>query len=181
MFNKKIIILAMLTAVASTPVFAQNTITFNGKIYDQACTVQVNGSTDTTIDLGNYSKERIAEKGATTDYVPFTVSLVSCPEAVTGVPTQAMFRFHGATDDSNPTYFKNADEGSETGAAGVGISIQNASHSDVTDNTDDAAVNLPTDGSKADFTYYAAMANDGSTTVTGGDVSTQVTYTVSYQ
>ncbi|ECJ5571655.1 fimbrial protein SthA, partial [Salmonella enterica] len=27
MFNKKIIILAMLTAVASTPVFAQNTIT----------------------------------------------------------------------------------------------------------------------------------------------------------
>lgn len=54
MFNKKIIILAMLTAVASTPVFAQNTITFNGKIYDQACTVQVNGSTDTTIDLGNY-------------------------------------------------------------------------------------------------------------------------------
>ncbi|EBF7059630.1 fimbrial protein SthA, partial [Salmonella enterica] len=30
-------------------------------------------------------------------------------------------------------------------------------------------------------TYYAAMANDGSTTVTGGDVSTQVTYTVSYQ
>lgn len=62
MFNKKIIILAMLTAVASTPVFAQNTITFNGKIYDQACTVQVNGSTDTTIDLGNYSKERIAEK-----------------------------------------------------------------------------------------------------------------------
>lgn len=64
----------MLTAVASTPVFAQNTITFNGKIYDQACTVQVNGSTDTTIDLGNYSKERIAEKGATTDYVPFTVS-----------------------------------------------------------------------------------------------------------
>ncbi|EHV6650515.1 fimbrial protein SthA, partial [Salmonella enterica] len=30
MFNKKIIILAMLTAVASTPVFAQNTITFNG-------------------------------------------------------------------------------------------------------------------------------------------------------
>lgn len=78
MFNKKIMILAMLTAVASTPVFAQNTITFNGKIYDQACTVQVNGSTDTTIDLGNYSKERIAEKGATTDYVPFTVSLVSC-------------------------------------------------------------------------------------------------------
>ncbi len=74
MFNKKIIIPAMLTAVASTPVFAQNTITFNGKIYDQACTVQVNGSTDTTIDLGNYSKERIAEKGATTDYVPFTVS-----------------------------------------------------------------------------------------------------------
>ncbi|WP_139768298.1 fimbrial protein, partial [Salmonella enterica] len=105
MFNKKMIILAMLTAVASTPVFAQNTITFNGKIYDQACTVQVNGSTDTTIDLGNYSKERIAEKGATTDYVPFTVSLVSCPEAGTGVPTQAMFRFHGATDDSNPTYF----------------------------------------------------------------------------
>lgn len=51
MFNKKIMILAMLTAVASTPVFAQNTITFNGKIYDQACTVQVNGSTDTTIDL----------------------------------------------------------------------------------------------------------------------------------
>ncbi len=151
MFNKKIIILAMLTAVASTPVFAQNTITFNGKIYDQACTIQVNGSTDTTIDLGNYSKERIAEKGATTDYVPFTVSLVSCPEAGTGVPTQAMFRFHGATDDSNPTYFKNADEGSETGAAGIGISIQNASHSDVTDNTDDAAVNLPTDGSKADF------------------------------
>lgn len=88
MFNKKIIILAMLTAVASTPVFAQNTITFNGKIYDQACTVQVNGSTDTTIDLGNYSKERIAEKGATTDYVPFTVSLVSCPEAGTGVPTR---------------------------------------------------------------------------------------------
>ncbi|EBV9554612.1 fimbrial protein SthA, partial [Salmonella enterica subsp. enterica serovar Typhimurium] len=53
--------------------------------------------------------------------------------------------------------------------------------SDVTDNTDDAAVNLPTDGSTADFTYYAAMANDGSATVTGGDVSTQVTYTVSYQ
>lgn len=89
MFNKKIIIPAMLTAVASTPVFAQNTITFNGKIYDQACTVQVNGSTDTTIDLGNYSKERIAEKGATTDYVPFTVSPVSCPEAGTGVPTQS--------------------------------------------------------------------------------------------
>ncbi len=56
----------MLTAVAFTPVFAQNTITFNGKIYDQACTVQVNGpSRMFTIDLGNYSKERIAEKGAT--------------------------------------------------------------------------------------------------------------------
>ncbi|MBZ3655666.1 fimbrial protein SthA [Salmonella enterica subsp. enterica serovar Senftenberg] len=169
----------MLTAVASTPVFAQNTITFNGKIYDQACTVQVNGSTDTTIDLGNYSKERIAEKGATTDYVPFTVSpLAARKQELAYQP--AMFRFHGATDDSNPTYFKTRTKDRKR-APRVSVFIQNASHSDVTDNTDDAAVNLPTDGSTADFTYYAAMANDGSATVTGGDVSTQVTYTVSYQ
>ncbi|MGS9112151.1 fimbrial protein, partial [Salmonella enterica subsp. enterica serovar Infantis] len=76
---------------------------FNGKIYDQACTVQVNGTTYTNIDLGNYIKERIAEKGATNDYVPFTVSLVICQEAVTGVSTKSMFSFHDATNDSNPT------------------------------------------------------------------------------
>lgn len=170
----------MLTAVASTPVFAQNTITFNGKIYDQACTVQVNGSTDTTIDLGNYSKERIAEKGATTDYVPFTVSPVSCPEAGTGVPTEPCSASTAQqmipTQRTSKTRTKDRKR-----APRVSVFIQNASHSDVTDNTDDAAVNLPTDGSTADFTYYAAMANDGSATVTGGDVSTQVTYTVSYQ
>ncbi|WP_411905056.1 fimbrial protein, partial [Salmonella enterica] len=119
-----------------------------------------------------------AEKGATTLYVPFTVSLVSCPEAGTDVPTQARFRFHGETDDSNPTYIKNADEGSETGAAGVGMSIQNASHSDVTDNTDDDAVNLPTDGSTADFTYYGHMATYGSATETGGAFTTTVTVTL---
>ncbi len=69
----------MLTAVAFiTPVFAQNTITFNGKIRS-ACTVQVNGSTDTTIDLGNYSKERIAEKGASQPTHAAIVSPASRP------------------------------------------------------------------------------------------------------
>lgn len=178
---KKIALFAIVSAAFSSPVFAQNTITFTGKIYDQACSVQVNGDTDASVALGNYSKDRIANAGDTTDYVPFTLSLVDCPAAGTGVPTQAMFRFNGQTNDSNSNYFKNTSEGGETAAAGVSVELQDASRATVTNNTDTTPVDLPTDGSQADYTFYAAMVNNGETAVVGGDVDSQVTYTVSYK
>lgn len=176
---KKIALFAIVSAAFSSQAFAQNTITFTGKIYDEACSVQVNGDTDASVALGNYSAERIAKAGDTTDYVPFTLSLVDCPAAGTGVPTQAMFRFNGQTDTSNSTYFANSSAG-DTGAKGVSVELQDASRAAVTNNTDTTPVNLPADGSKADFTFYAAMVNNGATVV-GGDVNSQVTYTVSYK
>lgn len=178
---KKVALFAIVSAVFSAQAFAQNQITFTGKIYEQACSVQVNGDTDATVALGNYSKERIANAGDTTDYVPFTLSLVDCPAAGEGVPTQAMFRFNGQTTDTNISYFKNANEGTENAAVGVSVELQDTTRATVTNNTDTTAVDLPTDGSKKDYTFYAAMVNNGEGTLTGGDVSTQVTYTVSYQ
>lgn len=177
---KKIALFAIVSAAFSSQAFAQNTITFTGKIYDQACSVQVNGDTDASVALGNYSKDRIADAGDTTDYVPFTLSLVDCPAAATGVPTQAMFRFNGQTD-TNSSYFKNSSEGTDTAAAGVSVVLQDASRAAVTNNTDTTPVDLPTDGSQADYTFYAAMVNNGETAVVGGDVNSQVTYTVSYK
>lgn len=181
MFNKKIIILVMLIVVVFILVFVQNMIMFNGKIYDQVCMVQVNGFMDIIIDLGNYSKECIVEKGVIIDYVLFIVSLVSCLEVGIGVLIQVMFCFYGVIDDFNLMYFKNVDEGLEMGVVGVGIFIQNVLYSDVIDNMDDVVVNLLIDGLIVDFIYYVVMVNDGFVIVIGGDVSIQVMYIVLYQ
>ncbi|MGL4725183.1 MAG: fimbrial protein [Scandinavium sp.] len=162
-------------------VFATSTISFSGKIYDEACTVEVNGETDATVALGNYSKDRIATTGATTDAVPFTLSLTNCPQSGEDIPTQAMFRFHGDTTDANSSWFNNADEGKENGASGVGVVIEDAAHNAVVNNVDTVPVTLPASGESADFLYYAAMVNNGSGSVTGGNVDTILTWTVSYK
>jgi len=176
--HKKYLIALALSTITS-PVFAQNSVQFTGKIYDEGCTIKVNNAVDTIVNLGNYNKDRIPNKGDTTDYVPFSVSLTDCP-AVSTISPQALIRFTGETEGSE-SFFKNEADAASA-AKNVGVILKNDKNAIVIENEDNEPVDLPEEGGDLSLTYYAAMVNNGvGESVSGGDVSSVVTFNVSYQ
>lgn len=175
-FNKTLIVSVLFLSVPFT-VNADNKITFTGKVIDSACTVSVNGGV-ATLDLGDTAATDIATKGQTGAPKIFNISLTSCPAAGAGVPTKAFIKFSGTTD-GDETYFKN-DLTDTNAAKNVAVIIKDSKNTAIINNDGNTAIDLPAAGGDLDIDYTASLVASAATP-TKGDVSTTVTYTVSYE
>lgn len=175
-FNKAVLICA-LSLTASLAAHADNKITFTGKVIDSACTITVNGGV-ATLDLGETSAADIAVKGQTGAPKSFNISLSACPAAGAGVPTKAYVKFSGTTDGDD-TYFKNELSGANA-ATNVAIIIKDAKSAAISNNDGNSAIDIPAAGGTVDLDYTASMVASAAAP-TKGDVSSAVTYTVSYE
>jgi len=71
---------ALVLAMAALPgvVFAAPTVTFQGEVTDQTCTVSINGETDGVVLLPTVSTAELAGGGDTAGLTPFTITLTGC-------------------------------------------------------------------------------------------------------
>ncbi|MVX99147.1 fimbrial protein [Enterobacteriaceae bacterium 8376wB9] len=134
---------AMASAATTVP---GGTIHFTGQIVEAACAVSA-GSSNQTVDLGQYRTANFTQKGDLSGAVPFKIQLQDCDPSVS---TTASVAFSGTAESSDPTVLavSNISGGGVSGSAsGVGIQI-----------TDNAGVVLSPNGS----TYSNAQTlNDG--------------------
>lgn len=175
-FNKAILVCA-LSLATTMAAHADNKITFTGKVIDSACTITVNGGV-ATLDLGQTSASDIAAKGQTGAPKSFNISLATCPAAGEGVPTKAYVKFSGTTDGDD-TYFKNDLSGANA-ATNVAVLIKDSSDTAISNNDGNNAITLPAAGGAVDIDYTASLVASAAAP-TKGDVSSAVTYTVSYE
>lgn len=179
-FKKVFITCALVTTFppiftyAATP---SNMLTFTGSVIDSACTVTINNGTN-TVPLGSTVAKDIAAAGQTGAPKTFDIELTGCPVAGAGVPTKAYVKFSGTTDGDN-SYFKNSITGA-TAATNVAIILKDATGAAIQNNDANTAFDLPAAGGDITAAYTASMIATAALP-TKGDVSTSVTYTVSYE
>ncbi|WP_312980278.1 fimbrial protein [Atlantibacter sp.] len=153
---------------------ASDTITFNGQVIDSACTIIVNGG-NSTIEIGTIAKDNLSNKGNTGAPQAFDISLTSCPQAAAGVPTKAYIKFSGPTE-GDPTYFKNVS--TVNAAHNVGVLLKQGSTTVKADANNDA-IDLPPAGGDVTANYTAQLVATN-TGATAGNVTSVLTYNVSY-
>lgn len=103
---------AAIGAVSGSAFASDGTITFNGKITDITCTVQVNGgSASSTVTLPTVSTTALKAINNTAGVTPFTVSLDGCQQnqtPYTGTTAKATVFFEpGASIDTAAGTLKN--------------------------------------------------------------------------
>lgn len=167
----------MLCGVFGAQAAGTNTITFTGKVIESACTISVNDG-NASLDLGSTLAADIATSGQTGAPKEFNISLAGCPKAAVGVPTKAFVKFSGDTD-GNTSYFKNTTS-SESPATHTGVMLKDGKGTAIINNDGNGQINLPAEGGDISLTYSAMLVATANTP-TQGDVSSTLTYTVSYE
>ncbi|MCE9889719.1 fimbrial protein SthA [Kluyvera intermedia] len=176
--NKPLTLCAlMLCGVFGAQAAGTNTITFTGKVIESACTISVNDG-NASLDLGSTLATDIATSGQTGAPKEFNISLAGCPKAAVGVPTKAFVKFTGDTD-GNTSYFKNTTS-SESPATNTGVMLKDGKGTAIINNDGNGQINLPAEGGDISLTYSAMLVATANTP-TQGDVSSTLTYTVSYE
>ena len=176
--NKPLTLCAlMLCGVFGAQAAGTNTITFTGKVIESACTISVNDG-NASLDLGSTLAADIATSGQTGAPKEFNISLADCPKAAAGIPTKAFVKFTGDTD-GNTSYFKNT-SGSGTAATNTGVMLKDSKGTPIINNDGHAQIDLPAVGGDINLTYSAMLVATANTP-TQGDVSSTLTYTVSYE
>jgi major type 1 subunit fimbrin (pilin) len=158
---------------------ADGTITFNGSVTAQTCTINGNGTgaKDFTVTLPAVSTSALPADGATAGRTPFTIALTNCTPASGNVHT---FFEPGSTTDATTGRLKvNAG-----GANNVQIGLLNSDFTDIKAGFADASQNsksTPISGSgAATLPYYAQYVATGGA-ATAGAANSSVMYTLVYQ
>ena len=160
------------TAVAVTPAFASDgTITFNGAVTANTCTIT--GGGDQTITLSPVSEKTLAKAGDTAMQTAFQIGLTGCSKGQVGTYFEA-----GPNVDTSTGNLKNL-------GAATNVQVQLL-------NPDDGSQIKP--GDAAQVVKYTTIVNDGDAATlnyaaryyaTGasaaGDVNTSVTYSLAYK
>ncbi len=93
-------VLALAVSTAAISSFsaqaADGTITFNGKVTDQTCTISTPGGKDFTVTLPTVSASTLATQSATAGRTPFAINLTKCSKGQV-----ATYFEPGATVDFN--------------------------------------------------------------------------------
>lgn len=124
-FNKA---LPLLAAIAlPLPVFAAPTVTFQGEVTDQTCSVNINGQTNSIVLLPTVSMADFGASladGQSAGTTPFTVSVSNC-QAPTGGAQTISTVFLGYDVDANSGVLGNRDTSADA-AKGFGIQLMDA-------------------------------------------------------
>lgn len=168
---------------------ATNQITFNGKVLNSTCSINVagSGSNAGSVTLPDVAASAFTAVGSKAGATPFTLSLTGCPTTPASVQVGA--QFYSATNADTTT--NNGTLLNSTGATyatGVDVQLLDSAGAPVTITT--AA---PAAGSNANLTdattltsssatlNYSAQYYATSATVGAGLVSTNVNYVINYQ
>lgn len=156
---------------------ADGTITINGKLTQQTCTVKINnGTADAVISLPSLSTSVLDAAGKMAGRTAFTMNLTDCTPATGSV--RAYFE-HGPTVDPATGRLNNT---ISSGAKQVQIQLRDHQENDVyvgnTSQRDNPATALSPAGA-ADLLYSAYYYATGK--ASAGELATSVTYSIDYQ
>lgn len=122
MFNMKKIAVALTVLSLPCAVLAAPTVTFEGEVTSQTCSMNINGQTNSVIMLPTVNVSEFGTtltKGQTAGLTPFTVSVSGCTASTTG-STSIATKFLGYDVDSTSGTLTNR----ATTDAAVGYSVQ---------------------------------------------------------
>jgi major type 1 subunit fimbrin (pilin) len=168
---------AMIFAVPMISHAADGTITFNGSITAQTCTINGNGagSNDFTVTLPTVSASALSAAGQTAGRTPFNIVLTACTPATGNVHT--FFESGPTTDATTGNLVLQAG-----GATNVQIGLENADFSPIKAGFADASQNsasVAINSGAASLSYYAQYVATGA--ATAGAANSSVMYTIAYQ
>ncbi|CAB3753554.1 fimbrial protein [Paraburkholderia solisilvae] len=155
---------------------ADGTITFNGSITAQTCTVSA-ASANLTVTLPTVSVGSLTQTGQTAGNTPFSISLTGCAPASGTVHT---FFEAGSTTSADGHLSLTGGAGS---AGNVKIDLRNSDGSEIVAGAADASqnslpVNIAADGT-ATLNYTAQYVATGA--ATAGTANSTVQFTMVYQ
>jgi len=161
-------------------VLAANTITFQGEVTDQTCTVQINGQSDPVVLLPTVPTTELQDPGSKTGLTPFTLTLTDCSPPKDDAQLSVRFLARGVTSAGNLRNLAN-DQAAEH------VSIQLTKDDGGTEPIKLTGGLVKVDGlvlkkgeTGASHTYAARyVSSDGN--ATAGAVQAVVEYVISYQ
>lgn len=173
--------------LASGSAFAASTVTFQGEVSSQTCTMSINSTTNATVlmatqplsSLYTASTTNVAV-GNSSGLTPFTINISGCSTSTTGATTLYP-EFLGTSVDT--TTYALGNTASSNAATGVGVAL----YSDATGTTQiqlngvtkGAALTVPA-GTATASTTYSAKYMATTTSPTAGKVVGVAQYTLTY-
>jgi len=153
------------------------TITFVGEVTDTTCDVSVDGgSSDSTVTLPTVSTSNLASVGDTAGRVEFDITLTNCSSAA-----QDAYAFFEAGENVDSSTGRLINTGTATNVDLQLLDVDNLytpiNIGNTLQHSDSSATAIFNDTARLNYAveYYANAAS------TPGDVSSSVTYTVSYK
>ncbi|MGD9427233.1 fimbrial protein [Pantoea sp. NSTU24] len=186
--NKKLASkICLLSAVLmSSSAFAASTVTFQGEVTAQTCSISINSTTNATVLLPTIPLSALYTASTTTTAVgnsagltPFTISVTGCTSSGTALTMYP--EFLGTSVDT--TTFALGNTAGTNAATGVGIALYSddtgTSQINLNGVTRGAALTLPANATSASTTYSAKYMATSATT-TAGKVTGVAQYTLNY-
>jgi len=170
---------AGILAAAHVAAAADGTITFTGKILSTSCTIDVNGSSNSTetVVLPQVNVSALATTAATAGWTPFEIKLTGCQ----GSLVSAMANFEPGVNVTAQGRLKNI--ATNLPASGVDIALRQAGSTNniavgsaASTQSTPFSINAGAATLKYEAGYYATTAP-----VTAGAVESSVTYSIVYQ
>lgn len=172
---------AVATACSSAAIAADGTITFNGRVTDQTCTISTPAGTDFSVTLPTVSQSALSSAGETAARTLFAINLTNCSAG----STMATYFEPGPNVDIASGRLINqadvADRAENVQLQLLGdnfqfLPIRAVGGSGAQDNSQW----VPADGAgAADLNYYVEYY--ATAAVTSGEVTSSVQYTIIYQ
>ena len=167
-------LLAVAALVPAACFAADGTITFNGSITAQTCTIN-GGTSNFTVNLPKVSTTAFAATGAKAGATRFTIALTNCTPASGNA--RAFFEA-GPNVDTTTGRLKIA----AGGAANVQVGLATTAGADIVIGAASGSQNttyVPIASGSANLDYLAQYVSTGA--VAAGAVTTSVTYTIEFQ
>jgi major type 1 subunit fimbrin (pilin) len=179
MRNLKMTLCAMALAAASTSALAadetQGTVTFNGELIAETCTI-ASDSVDRQVQLPTVSIQTLNAAGTAAGSKGFDLNVENCPTGITQVA--AHFEAVGSSGvDSATGNLTNQYTGAETSATNVQVRLYNSDEQQLKVGETGEAAAVATDGT-ATMRYYGGYYATAATTA--GMVYAQARYTLAY-
>lgn len=174
----------IIASIISSSAMAADTITFEGEVTSQTCTVDVNGQTNSYVMLPSVSLSEFGDElanGQTAGSTPFTVSISNCV-APTDAAQNIATRFLGYDVDAASGVMGN--RATADAASGFGIQLTTTSDGGeavvLNGATNVAGLTLDVGATSASHEFGARYYVLDSTSATAGAVTAVAEYTVSY-
>jgi major type 1 subunit fimbrin (pilin) len=176
---KKILVSAALAALLGTAAFSagavDGTITFNGKVNSNTCTINAGTGPSFAVTLPTVGASALGTTaGTVAGTTPFNIALSAC--SATGT-VKAYFE-PGSTINANGRLSNTATTGAATG---VDLQVLNNSQAAINLNTQANTTTATIASNAATLNYYVQYYNTAAAAVGAGTVTSTVNYTIQYQ